>query len=436
VTKVAPLPLRGSGILRRTMLPVAVVVFLATQVFFLVGLGEPAEPYFDEVHYVGAARQMLAGSETLNREHPPFAKRLIALSIACFGDNPFAWRFPGALFGALALSGIYLWARQLFARDGPALWASAVTLVNQMLYVQSRIAMLDVFMAAFTVWALLFFSATWRTRHVRLCFAASGAALGFAVASKWPGLIAWALVVGIVLFVAVMKHWRVRFADPRDDDWYRPDLWREMRLRDWLLSLVLIPAAVYVLTFVPSEGADLGAILRRQGEMWRALASVPAAHPYLSSWLDWPLIRRPIWYLFAPDTSPSSDRIRAVMLLGNPLVLWAGAPAVLLCLGGWLVGRRRDAFLIAASALALYLAWAVVPKQGGFFYYYFPTGMTLGLALAYAFYETRLARWPLLRHVFLVAALGAFVYFFPVTSAMEGVTMTGYQSRMWFEGWP
>jgi dolichyl-phosphate-mannose-protein mannosyltransferase len=415
---------------------ISAAMFLAAQVVFLLGITEPGQPYFDEVHYVGAARQMLVGSEALNREHPPLVKALIARSITLFGDNPLGWRFPGTCFGALALVGIYRWALELFAREGAAIWASAVTLLNQMLYVQSRIAMLDVVMVAFVIWALFFFATTWRARGVRLRFAACGAALGLAAASKWPGLIAWAMVVGIVLFVALLKHWQVRFENPRSGDWYRPELWRDMRLVDWLLSLALIPMLVYFVTFVPTEGFDLSALLRRQAEMWQSLASVPASHPYLSAWYDWPIIRRPIWYLFAPDASPSSDQIRAVALLGNPLVLWAGIPAVLVCIGGWLLARRGDAFLIAAGALSLYLAWAIVPTAGGFFYYYFPTGMTLGVALAYLFYETQLARWPWLRPLFLVAALGSFAYFFPITSAAAGVTLPGYYARMWFGGWP
>ncbi len=58
--------------------------------------------------------------------------------------------------------------------------------------------------------------------------------------------------------------------------------------------------------------------------------------------------------------------------------------------------------------------------------------MTLGVALAYLFYETRLARWPWLRPLVLVASLCFFIYFFPITSAAAGVTLPGYYARMWF----
>jgi dolichyl-phosphate-mannose-protein mannosyltransferase len=187
----APSPPSGGALDRKRIFTCA-AIFIAAHILFLIGLASPDQPYFDEVHYVGAARQLLAGHETQNREHPPFVKELIAASIGAFGDDPLGWRYPSVFFGALALVGVYLWARQLFAAGEAALWATAITLLNQMLYVQARIAMLDVFMTAFIIWALVFFSASWQARRPRRWFAACGVCLGFAIASKWPGLIAWA----------------------------------------------------------------------------------------------------------------------------------------------------------------------------------------------------------------------------------------------------
>ena len=60
-------------------------------------------PYFDEVHYLPAARELLMLGEFTNREHPLVGKELIALGIALFGDNPVGWRLLPTLFGALAL---------------------------------------------------------------------------------------------------------------------------------------------------------------------------------------------------------------------------------------------------------------------------------------------------------------------------------------------
>ena len=74
---------------------------------------------------------------------------LIGVGVALFGDQPFGWRFMSALFGALRCSAMFLWALALFEESRPALWTAVLTGLDQIIYVQSRIAMLDVFMFAF-----------------------------------------------------------------------------------------------------------------------------------------------------------------------------------------------------------------------------------------------------------------------------------------------
>ena len=86
---------------------IAVIIFFAAHFALLVGVTTPEKFYFDEVHYVPAARQMLEPAmpaPMLNPMHPPLAKQLMALSIRTFGDEPLGWRYPGVLFGSLAFS--------------------------------------------------------------------------------------------------------------------------------------------------------------------------------------------------------------------------------------------------------------------------------------------------------------------------------------------
>src|SRR3954453_15118163 len=143
------------------------VIFPIGYFVLLIGIDMPDQPYFDETHYVPAARQLLQthfAVPTLNLEHPPLAKELMAVSIRLFGDNPFGWRTISALFGALALTGIYLCGRALFDRPRAALWATTIAGLNQMLFVQARIAMLDIFALAFVLWGLAAFMASFRAQ--------------------------------------------------------------------------------------------------------------------------------------------------------------------------------------------------------------------------------------------------------------------------------
>jgi len=102
----------------------------------------PEKFYFDEVHYVPAARQMLEPvipSPPLNPMHPPLAKELMAVSIRVFGDVPLGWRYPSVLFGSLAIVAIYLCGLALFTAQGPAVASALIAFFNQMVFVQSRI---------------------------------------------------------------------------------------------------------------------------------------------------------------------------------------------------------------------------------------------------------------------------------------------------------
>ena len=58
----------------------------------------PTRIYFDEVHYVKAAREMLMMQRPRNPEHPLVGKEFIALAIMLFGDTPQSWRIFPALF--------------------------------------------------------------------------------------------------------------------------------------------------------------------------------------------------------------------------------------------------------------------------------------------------------------------------------------------------
>ncbi|MEA2892362.1 MAG: dolichyl-phosphate-mannose-protein mannosyltransferase, partial [Bradyrhizobium sp.] len=166
-------------------------VFVLGYFVLLIGIDTPDHPYFDETNYIPAARQLLEthfAVPTLNLEHPPLAKELMALSIWLFGDNPFGWRTMSALFGALALTGIYLCGRALFDDRGAALWATAIAGLNQMLFVQARIAMLDIFALVFVLWGLAAFMAGFRQyAPTRVLFYATGLCFGLAAACKWSG---------------------------------------------------------------------------------------------------------------------------------------------------------------------------------------------------------------------------------------------------------
>ena len=149
----------------------------------------------------------------------------------------------------------------------------------------------------------------------------------------------------IVAVIRLMQGWRTRFADGDADDWYRPDLWPGFKDYHFAACFVLIPAIVYLATFIPLYGFSLSAILEAQRRIFADNTTTAiAGHTYMSAWPSWPFLVRPVWYLF---DKIGDNRIAAVVFLGNPLILWPALLAIAVSLRDFIVARRADAFLIA-----------------------------------------------------------------------------------------
>ena len=155
-----------------------------------------------------------------------------------------------------------------------------------------------------------------------------------------------------------------------------------------------------------------------------------AGHTYMSAWPSWPFLVRPVWYLF---DKIGDDRIAAIVLLGNPLVLWPALPALAICLRDWVVARRVDAFLILAFYLGPYLAWALLPRTLGFIYYYLPSATFASLALVYVL---RRGNSPALDAMGLRGgAFAGFAAMLPISAAFVGTSMETFNRLMIFQNW-
>ena len=162
------------------------LIALAFLALAAIHLAIPSRAFFDEVHYVPAARTLLALSHPVNVEHPLFGKEMIALGIALFGDRPLGWRIFPVLFGTLglfaAMRGLWFARGTRFASIG-----GGILLATDFLwFVMSRIAMLDVFMASLVLVALWALAGALReNENGRWRLAVAGVALGLAMAAKW-----------------------------------------------------------------------------------------------------------------------------------------------------------------------------------------------------------------------------------------------------------
>ena len=402
----------------RRPLPLAIVVFLVAEALFLIGLTVPHQFVFDEVHYVPAARALLTLDGPVNIEHPLLGKWLIAQGIRLFGDDTLGWRFMSTLAGAVTVTAIFAIVWQITHRRRPSLVAAALTVLNFTVFVQARIAMLDGFMLAFLAAGIAMAADALRNGGLAR-WAVAVALLGAATACKW--LAAPYVAFAALAFVLLKRE------DPRRF----PGLSTPVALG----VLALVSAVTYLATFAPAffyrdAPLTLATLLPFQLEMFDRQTQVLPAHTYQSNWWTWPLLIRPIWYLY----EPADGAQRGILLLGNPVIMWTGLIAVVACWWGWV--RSGSARLLAAAALwtGSLAVWAVIPKSLGFYYYYYPSSVFIVIAIVVALdhWRARTRGWDT---ALLAASLALAIYFYPVLAALPLPAADAFRYWTWFPTW-
>ncbi len=388
-------------------------------------------PYFDEVHYLPAAREILNGGDYINREHPLLGKTIIAAGIALFGDTPLGWRIFPLLAGVVALiaSMRAMWHA---TRTRFATLAFGILLASGfMLLVQSRIAMLDIFMACFLSLAAWQFSvAIRRPENGRKALALTGMFLGAAMAAKWNA-IPLAMVPGLVFFITRLTAGRRRLLTSR-----RGIPVPGVSLLEATLWLGVVPLAVYGLSFAPGywlgeSSLTSGGIIALHQEMLSLQTQVLEPHNYQSNWPDWVLNARAIWYFYKPVDGVQ----RGVLLLGNPLTMLLGIPALLWCLITGIAQREWPRIaMVAGYAVSLGL-WLVAEKSVQFYYHYFIPHFFLLGALALALEALWHSGHRYIAGAALAMSVALFAWFYPILTAAPLEDSMSFLDYAWLQGW-
>ena len=405
-----------------------------------VRLTIPSAPFFDEVHYLPAARDLLevwnGGEEGYrNREHPLFGKTLIAIGIAVFGDNPLGWRIMSLMAGTLAV-GASMRAIWHASDDRFATIAFGVLVVTGFhLFVHARIAMLDVFMvSALTTAAWMFAAAIRKPEQGSWRLALTGIAIGCALGAKWNA-VPLAMVFGLTFFVSRLSAGRRRLLLSR-----RGAPVPGISLVEAFVWLGVVPLAVYALTFAPgywlSSEFDLSPLSRDgliafHGQILDLQTQVLSPHNYQSTWEQWTLNTRGIWYLYEEVDGAQ----RGVLLIGNPLTMLLGLPALVWCLVAGIHRRDWARIGVVIGYLVSLGFWIIAPKSVQFYYHYFVPSLCLLAALALSLSDLREAGWPKFAYAILVASVAIFAVFFPILSAAALSDTMSFANWAWFDGW-
>lgn len=425
-----------------------VVVTLIAGVLRFVRVANPRSLVFDETYYAKDACWYVNVSEALcdtgseiTQVHPPLSKWLIAIGIRLFGHNSFGWRISAVVFGTIAVALLYLLARKVLGSTTGATVAAALLAFDFLHFVQSRIAMLDVFAVTFGI-ACVLFAVYDRDRHLkrgrppdrlRSWRLASGAAGGAAAACKWTG--ALFLVMVIVLIVA--WEWSAR----RKEGASRGAALKRLVAQESVtivLWLVIVPLAVYGATFFGriewNEGNWLQAFVDRHRYMADFHTGLASHHSYESPAWSWLLIKRPVSYFFETD---AQGRYKEIFATGNPFVWWPAVLAVIYAGVRWF--RSRDNWgaeaIVVLGFSATYLVWLVLSawtqRPATFLFYVLPTVPFLCLAIGYV--ATRIGRsWEARAAIglFGIGTIALFGFYYPLL-ANVAIPQSDWDRRIW-----
>jgi predicted membrane-bound dolichyl-phosphate-mannose-protein mannosyltransferase len=122
-------------------------------------------------------------------------------TIYVFTDTPFDWRFFAVIFGTLGIIVFYFICRKLGFSGNAALLATFLFALDDMVFITSGLALLDVYMLTFMLAAVLFYL---DERYI--------------LSGIFVALSAECKLVGVLIIIALFVHWAI----------YRRDKWKAL----------------------------------------------------------------------------------------------------------------------------------------------------------------------------------------------------------------
>lgn len=400
--------------------------------------------YFDEIYHARTALEHLRNIPPYETSHPPLGKLIIGLGILLFGMNPFGWRFMGTLFGVLMVPLLYVFLKNLFGKTPIALCGAALFTFDFMHLTQTRIATIDSY-GVFFILAMFFFLYRYLALPAGTSFGKcalplflSGLMFGIGFASKW--IVAYG-GVGMALLYFIGLYWKCRDW-PKDEDAPSRTAWVITTILFSILSFVIIPALVYVASYLPAARAEgvttwqelLHYVWDNQVFMLTYHQGVHSEHPYSSRWYQWLLDIRPILYYMDNSVAGFTTRFAAFT---NPLVTWGGLAAIIATAVQSIRRHCGKGLFIVLGYLSQLIPWIIISRTT-FAYHYFPSMLFLCLALAYIMNDLVESgrRWKPAVYTLTGCTVGLYALFYPVLVGIQVPTWFMASLIRWFPSWP
>ena len=322
--------------------------------------------------------------------HPPVGKWLIAFGENIFGMTPFGWRIMVTLVAILTVLVTARVTRRLLNSNVAGTLAGLFLALDGLHIAMSRTALLDTVLTFFVVGAFGFLlidrdlraSENFDKRKALWTRVGFTFASGLACATKWSG------IYFTVAFLLLMIGWDIA---------RRTEYGLQARFMGWLkddlLRITLIPigvVAIYLTSWIgwfkstnawdrnwaTSESsfnfipAPLRSLWHYHAEMLNFHTNLRDAHNYRANPWGWPLMIRPTSFFYEGQptcgTPPCSQE---VIPLGNPLIWWGGAIALIALVVFIILRKHRAALPIIVGFAAGWVTWLPFAYRTTFQFY-------------------------------------------------------------------
>ena len=456
-------------------------VLLIAAVLRLWNLGYPNKLVFDETYYVkdawtlwntGAERAWPADANAAFEAgqvngyladpsfvvHPPLGKWLIGLGMWIFGaDNSYSWRITTAVLGIAAVALLMIIAKHIFKSKTWAITAGLLFAIDGHAIVLSRTALLDNILMFFVLLSFYFMLQHLAKRNTNIVtwnqpwLFAMALALGAATAVKWSGLY-FVAVFGIYIVITDALDRRAS----GQQSWWVKSIFKQglISLAIALPTVILIYLASWLGWILGSDGYDRNtstnwftALVNYHQNAYGFHVGLHTPHSYASNPLTWLFAIRPTSFFYEgaalgeKGCEFQSGCSSAITALGNPLIWWASA-AALIYLAVWFIRtRERSAALIATGIIAGYAPWLFFMGRTVFQFYAIVFLPWMILALLYVW--RKFARQPnseqsglakVLLLAFVIVASLVTVFFLPIWIG-TWISYPYWLVHMWLPSW-
>ena len=339
-----------------------------------------------------------------NHEHPPLAKGMIALSMFLLGDNAWGWRIPSVIFGTISILVFYLLVKKVSKNDLLSFMSVFLFSFDNLVFVHSRIATLDIFMLAFMLVGFYFYFADKP--------ALSALSIALSTLCKIGGLYGF---VVILLFHFVKTLFNARSTGEKID-------WQKNL--GWLEKFVLVYAisGIGLLTVMDrwwggynNPFDHLTFIYNYTKNLTRMVPEGIESYPW-----QWLLNEVKIPYLTVNVNTLVNGSVTgsytSVAFVGamNPLIIYLCMPTI--AYSGYEYYKKRNdltlftVLLFACTYLPFY-PMSILGHRIMYIFYFLSSVPSVCMAISYMIVDQKPPRMIIV--IYFAAVIGAFISFFP-----------------------